>query len=96
MAVEHIVWIRFREGVTDARIEEHLAGLRSLTDRVPGIVALKLGANFTDRAGGYTHGLVVTFRDEAGLDAYLPHPEHVQVAGPLKNDADLMAMDFEW
>ena len=25
---------------------------------------------------GFTHCFLVTFRDEKGRDAYLPHPEH--------------------
>ena len=56
---------------------------------------MSFGKNFTDRANGFTHGLLVTLKDKAALEAYGPHPEHVAVAKPLKEDADLMAMDFE-
>ncbi|MCC6581305.1 MAG: Dabb family protein [Phycisphaeraceae bacterium] len=93
--VEHMVWIRFKAGVSDARQEEHLAGLRSLAGKIPGVISVKAGKNFTDRSGGYTHGLLVTLTDRRALETYLPHPEHVKVAGPLKQDADLLAMDIE-
>jgi hypothetical protein len=95
MAVEHMVWIRFHNAVDESRKQHHLAELAALQSRVPGVVDLKLGANFTDRAGGYTHGLIVTFADRDALENYMIHPEHVAVAQPLKEDADLLAMDIE-
>jgi len=94
--VEHMVWIKFNEGITPERIEEHLSGLQSLAEIVPGIVALKVGENFTDRAKGFTHGLSVTLESKSALEIYATHPEHVAVAKPLKEDAELMAMDFEF
>ncbi|MFW6060377.1 MAG: Dabb family protein [Phycisphaeraceae bacterium] len=93
--VEHMVWIRFKPGVSEARQREHLDGLRSLKGRVPGIERIAVGENFTDRAQGYTHGLLVTLTDRAALQTYADHPEHVAVAGPLREDADLLAMDIE-
>ncbi len=95
MAVEHMVWIKFHEGVSDRRIAEHLAALAGLKGRVPGVIDVKVGANFTDRANGCTHGLLVTLEDRAALEAYGPHPEHAKVAGPLKDDAELLALDIE-
>ncbi|MAE62203.1 MAG: stress protein [Planctomycetaceae bacterium] len=95
MAVQHMVWIRFKPEVSPERIRDHLDNLRSVRDRVPGVVELVIGENFTDRADGYTHGMIVTFNDRASLESYLPHPEHVKAAGPLRDDAQLMAMDIE-
>ena len=95
MAVQHMVWIKFNDTVKPDRQREHLAGLRSLKDRVPGIQALALGENFTNRARGFTHGLLVTLPDRQALQTYLDHPEHLAVAKPLKQDADLMVMDIE-
>ena len=93
--VEHMVWIKFKAGVTEARQQTHLDGLRALKDRIPGIKRLAVGENFTDRAAGYTHGLLVTLEDRDALRTYADHPQHVAVAGPLKEDADLLAMDIE-
>ena len=93
--VEHMVWIRFHDGVTDDAIQAHLDGLRGLADKVPGIVKLAVGENFTDRAGGCTHGLLVTLESRAALNTYADHPDHLAVAGPLQRDADLLALDFE-
>lgn len=95
MTVEHMVWIRFKPGVDKHKQQQHMAGLRGLAGRVPGILKLAVGENFTDRAKGYTHGLLVTLESRDALKVYAAHPEHVAVAGPLREDADLMAMDFE-
>lgn len=94
--VEHMVWIRFHEGVAPERIARHMAGLRDLKEKVPGILALKAGENFFPRSGGFTHGLSVTFPSRDALKLYADHPEHVAVAGPLRQDAELRAMDFEF
>ncbi len=95
MAVHHMVWIRFGDDVSDCRIAEHLEALRSLKHNVPGVIDVKVGENFTDRAGGFTHGLLVTLDSRDALAAYGPHPAHQKVAGALTEDAELMAMDIE-
>ena len=95
MPVEHMVWMKWNPGVTKERIEHHLAGLRTLKGKVPGIVALSCGENFTNRSEGYTHGLIVTLESRAALDVYRDHPDHVAVAKPMAADAKLIAMDYE-
>ena len=95
MAVTHIVWIKFHDGVTASRIDEHITALRSLAGEVPGITSLTAGRNFTDRANGYTHGLVVVLEDKAALEGYATHPYHVAIASALREDATLMALDYE-
>ncbi len=95
MAVTHMVWIKFNADVTPATMNEHLAGLSSLKDTVPGITSLSIGANFTDRANGYTHGLFVVLTDKTALEGYATHPHHVKVASALREDATLQALDYE-
>jgi hypothetical protein len=91
-----MVWLKFKAGVPPARIEAHLAALASLVEHVPGITRLSLGANFTDRAQGYTHGVAVELTDRAALAAYGPHPYHAKVAAALREDAELLALDYEF
>ena len=97
MPVEHQVWFAFKQGTSDERIAFHENGLRSLKDKIPGIIDLKVGRNFTDRAPGFQLGLSVTLTDKDALDVYGPHPEHKKVAGAIREDADkVMAVDFEY
>ena len=96
MPVDHMVWFKFKPEVSEQRIAEHLKNLESLRDLVPGILALHTGKNFTDRAQGFTHGLLVTFASKETLRAYAEHPQHVAVATSIRRDADVIAMDFEF
>jgi hypothetical protein len=96
MAVNHMVWIKFRPEIDEARIAAHAAALRALQQRVPGVQSLNLGRNFTERANGYNFGLSVILDDKAALQAYAVHPYHVEVATALRRDAEIMALDYEF
>jgi hypothetical protein len=47
------------------------------------VVELTAGENFSERAGGYTHGLFARFEDADGLRGYLDHPDHRVVVEKL-------------
>jgi len=95
--IEHIVLLRWTEKATQEAIDRAMAELRSLNEKIPGIVDLSSGANFSERSKGFTHGLVVRFKDRAALEAYLPHPEHQRVVqtfiNPIRGDA--IIVDYE-
>lgn len=96
MAVNHMVWVRFRADVPEARIAEIEATLRQLPERVPGVQSMTMGRNFTDRANGCTHGISVILDDKAALERYAVDPFHVAVARALRENCDvLMALDYE-
>ena len=95
MAVQHMVWCRFNDGVSAERIQEHVERLKTLPDGVPFVQKVEVGENFTDRARGFTHGIIVTLPDRESLPKYIEHPFHVEIAIPLKADAEVMAMDME-
>ena len=96
MMAKHIAWLKFKDGVTHERIEHHMAACRALVGRVLAVINLECGANYTDRAGGFTHGIIVTLPNREALPLYLNHPEHVPVADALVADlADLRVMDLE-
>jgi Stress responsive A/B Barrel Domain len=94
MPINHVVWIKFAPETSAHRIAAHMEALRRLKDDVPGINHLSVGENFTDRAHGCTHGLVVELRDKEALAAYAAHPRHVEVATALRRDGELWALDY--
>ena len=55
MAIRHVAWLRFKDGVSRDRIEKHMAACRALVGRVPVVQNRECGPNLTDRAGGFTH-----------------------------------------
>jgi hypothetical protein len=94
--VEHIVLFRWTEEASQEAIDGAVAELRRLKGKIAGIVDLSCGPNFSDRAKGYTHGLVVRFTDRAALEAYGTHPEHQRVVqnfiNPIRDD--ILALDY--
>ena len=95
--IEHIVLFRWVEGADQEAMDNAVTELRQLKNKIPGIVDLSCGANFSDRAKGYTHGLVVRFKDRAALESYGPHPEHQRVVQNFIRpiSADILALDYE-
>ncbi len=96
MAVEHILFLALNDGVSDEQMVEALKAIAGLKDKVPGVLAVKGGKNFTDRAGNVSHAAIVTLADKEALAGYGPHPAHQQVVkalgGLVKN---LTVVDFE-
>ena len=85
--VRHVVIFKFKEGTSDAQLKSIVDGFRGLKDRIPGILNFEWGTNMSPEKldQGFTHCLVVTFKDVAARDAYLPHPAHkefVAILGP--------------
>jgi hypothetical protein len=96
MAVEHMVWFRFRQEVPQARRDALAAELRALAGVVPQVSRIEAGTNFTERARGCQLGLLVTLESKEALDAYQVHPAHVAVAQQLRAECEeIFALDFE-
>ena len=56
---------------------------RLLRGKVPGVVHLTVGKNFTARGQGHQLGLCVRLKDKAALEAYAAHPAHRKVVDEL-------------
>lgn len=97
MMVEHIVLFKWNEDAPPDAIQAAVDGLKGLRHRIPGIIDLSIGPNFSERNKGYDTGLVVRFQDREALDAYGPHPLHQDVVqnllAPIR--ADVLAVDYE-
>lgn len=96
MTVRHIVWMKFN-GDTDAeRIAFHGRECQAMVGQIPALQNLEFGANYSDRADGLTHCIIVTVADRDALTEYLEHPRHKVVAAALVGDLEtLKAMDIE-
>jgi len=95
--VVHIVLFKWKAGTSPEAIQKVETELRGLKGKIEGILDLSCGENFSDRAQGFTTGLVVHFTDRAALEAYGPHPAHQHVVqnfiGPIRED--VLAVDYE-
>lgn len=76
--LRHIVMFGFKDGTTEAEIDEIARRFGVLAGAVPGIEAFEWGANNSPegKTGGHSHCFTLTFDSEAARDAYLPHPKH--------------------
>ena len=95
--VKHIVLFSWALGTSDAQLEQVLTELRKLKHCIPGILDLNCGENFSGRAHGFTHGLVITFINRVALNGYESHPAHQYIVtkfiDPIKKN--ILAFDFE-
>ena len=94
MALEHMVWLTPKAGVSDDKMEEIIASIRALT-HIPGVLAISAGQNITERANGATHGVLVTLERSSDLPDYLGHPDHQAVGAVLREHCEVLALDYE-
>ena len=94
MALEHMVWLTPRVGVSDEKMDEILASIRALM-HISGVLAISAGRNITDRANGATHGVLVTLEAASDLPGYLEHPDHQAVGAVLREHCEVLALDYE-
>jgi hypothetical protein len=80
-AVKHIALVKFKSGTSEQKIKELFEALEQLKKSIPGILDYCDGINSSPEGleQGFTHGFIMTFKDAAARDAYLPHPEHERV-----------------
>ena len=94
----HVVLFKFKDDAPAekvAAIEKAFAALPSKVDTIQGY---EWGTNVSPEnlAQGFTHCFLVTFKDKAGLETYLPHPAHKEfgkLLGPVLDK--VLVIDFQ-
>jgi hypothetical protein len=94
--IDHLVFLAVREDASSEEIEDLISSLRGLKDSVPGVVDLTVGENFSERSGGYTHGMFVRFESREGLQGYMKHPDHLAVVEKLDALTTRIVVDYEF
>lgn len=96
MTVHHLVLLELKDELSATQEAEVFAKLDGLLRQIPGVMDVKAGKNFTNRAPNVTHATLVTMKDKETLSGYGPHPKHVEVQGILKPYLkSLSVVDFE-
>ncbi|HEX8148803.1 MAG TPA: Dabb family protein [Pyrinomonadaceae bacterium] len=92
----HIVVWKYKPGVSEEQRREHVERLRRLDGLIPEIRSFAVGRDVLRLPRSYHTGLVATFQDRAGLEAYDAHPEHQAVAQLGRAVSEHVAsVDFE-
>ena len=86
--IKHVVMWRLRDSADGASRMDNANTLKAMLDAlpasVPGIQSLEVGINAVEDESAADVVLVSAFADQAALDAYQKHPEHLKVAEFVK------------
>ena len=87
VGVRHVVLLKFKDDTTAEQLRVIEDSFAALAGQIGEVVDLEWGTDVSPEglAQGFTHCFIVSFENEAGRDAYLPHPKHrafVELAGP--------------
>jgi len=77
--IEHVVLMRFKEGVTEQQIEALAGEFATMPGKIELIQDYQFGPNFSDRSGGFTHLLYSRFANRDDLQSYVKHPDHLDL-----------------
>lgn len=76
--LRHAVFFEFKEGSSEEDVAEVAEMLAALPEKIDAIKDSQWGVNNSPEKldDGYTHCFLMTFENRAGLNKYLPHPDH--------------------
>jgi hypothetical protein len=79
--VQHVVLLQPTPETDESALQALAEVLADLQNQIGGIERIAAGPNTSpeDQAQRFDWGFIVTFRDAAARDAYLPHPAHLAV-----------------
>ena len=93
----HVVMFKFKDEATKEQttlIEKEFAALEK---KIPTITGIEWGPNVSPESHdqGFTHCFIVSFKDKAGLESYLPHEAHKAFVAKLLPVLDkVLVIDF--
>lgn len=93
--LKHVVFMKFKEGVTDAEIEDLARGLGGLPAKIPEIKEYAFGRDLLHTERSYDFALVSGFDNLDAMKRYQVHPEHQRVVEKVKKlSQNILAVDF--
>ena len=93
----HVVLFKFAESASKEKVAEIEKAFGALSRKIDSIVGYEWGTNVSPEGldKGFTHCFLVSFKDKAGLEVYLPHPAHKEFVSLLKPHLeDVLVIDF--
>lgn len=76
--IRHILLMSFNDGTSQEQITLLRDAFLYIPRRIEGVVSVEWGENDSPESknAGYTHCVLMTFKDDNARQCYLPHPEH--------------------
>ena len=94
----HFGVFQFKPEISQEKIDESFVALSDLTNKIPGLLSVEHGPYKSDEGlnDGFTHGFIMTFDTAESRDAYLSHPDHLQVVDLVQPRLErLVVFDFD-
>ena len=98
--IKHIVFWRLKDSADGRSAEENAremkARIEALAGRIPGLVSIEVGIDFSRTDSSADVALYSELEDRAALARYQDHPEHVAVAGFVREvTSQRTVVDYE-
>jgi hypothetical protein len=96
-SLRHVVLFKFKDGTSPEQVQQVVDAFRALPKKIDAIQDFEYGTDVSveNKSQGFTHCFLVTFRDEQGRDAYLPHPAHKEFGTLVRPLLDkVLVFDF--
>ncbi|ODP99994.1 MULTISPECIES: Dabb family protein [Salinivibrio] len=95
--IRHVLVVRFVPNARDAQIQAVRDAFEAMPSTIEGVESVEWGENNSPEGKnqGYSHVILMTFRDETARQTYLPHPAHEalkEVFRPVIED--LIVIDY--
>lgn len=96
--LRHAVFFSFKKEASEADIQGVVDAFRQLPSKIEQIVDFEWGVNNSPEGlnDGFTHCFLLTFHDEAGRAAYLPHEAHKAFGNVLRPFNDKVFVVDYW
>lgn len=95
--MRHVVLLKFKDSATPAQVKTVEQAFSALPGKINTIIGFEWGTNVSPEnlAQGYTHCYLLTFKNAADRDAYLPHPAHKEFGQLLSPHLDkVLVVDY--
>ena len=93
----HVVLFKFKDSATPEQVKHIEEEFKKLPSKIDTVTGFEWGTNVSPEGlnDGFTHCFFVTFKDKAGLEAYIPHPAHKAFVDILKPQLDkVLVVDY--
>jgi Stress responsive A/B Barrel Domain len=95
--IKHIVFMKFKAGVTDKDVAVIEKGLAGLPGKIPEIKEYQFGRDIVRSERSCDFALVSAFDDMEALKRYQVHPDHLPVVTKVKEFSEsILAVDFKF
>ena len=96
--LKHVVLYKFKADVMPEQVQQVVNAFAALPRKIDTVIGFERGTNVSTegKSDGLTHGFVVSFRDEQGLQAYLRHPAHLEYVNLVRGRREKVVVFDYW